>query len=186
MQEGGAAGPYCQTSASAFAAPRLCHASAGRRDQPRCHSSPAGSRQPENHDRWDICQEPRFHALDHEIHLLVRHCCGPVITLLQVYPDGFTGGHGGFGVNQQDREGVRIILQRSAKVMVRLVAASRCDDAWFWPVTQEFCEEEMKRLPARKRRPAFRVWPAAFHEYLDAHQREPPSCPLVQSSPRLY
>src|ERR1022692_4778309 len=49
MQEGGAAGPYCQTSASAFATPRLCHASAGRRDQPRCHSSPAGSRQPENH-----------------------------------------------------------------------------------------------------------------------------------------
>jgi hypothetical protein len=51
------------------------------------------------------------------------------------------------------------------------------------PVAQSL-EEKPKRFPACGLRPALR--PAAFNEHADAHQRVPPSCPLVQSCPRLY
>ena len=61
--------------------------------------------------RWFVREKPCFHALDHEMHLLFRRGVGPLIAVPQVCPGGFARSDGAFGVNQQDREGVGIILQ---------------------------------------------------------------------------
>src|ERR1019366_362378 len=78
-----------------------------------------------------------------------------------------------------------IVLKGPAEVSICLIAAATCGNPGVRSVlAQEPLEELVECFSALGLR--FLVRSTAFHEDANTHQRVPPSCPLVQSVPRLY
>jgi len=138
-------------------------------------------------ERRAVCQEPRLHALDHQMALLVAGTLGtnPAVSLAEVVPRSGRR-HRSLCIHQQHgRPRIRRCSAHGGpKAVVRVPSTTARDDS---------------RHSARKSRPAqkLREPPAALgaerlrvSSSLDiespAHQRVPPISPRVQRSPSLY
>ncbi len=138
-------------------------------------------------ERRAVCQEPRLHALDHQMALLVAGTWGtnPAVSPVEVVPRSGRR-HRSFCIHQQ--HGRARIRRRPAhggpKAVVRVPSTTARDDS---------------RHSARKSRPAqelrepsaalgaerLRISPSLDIES-PAHQRVPPISPRVQRSPSRY
>ncbi len=130
-----------------------------------------------------VREEPRFHNLNHQLHLIVRRTCGlsPTVpySIGQVLPR-IREDHL-FRIDQQDNVVVRMLRQGSAKVGVR-----------FGSITRRYYLKRASRYTFLKEDPEGfaticlgNAFEAPFNVNPNAHQRFPPSSPVRQSCPNL-
>ena len=132
-----------------------------------------------------ICKKPRFHTLDHEMHIVVVGVVWPLppISLLQVRPwiasmrDGILAVH-----QQQYRTPLGLRLgQLGPKLVKRLVSRATCMNPRHPTGESSFLEELAEPLATIDLQ-LLRV-PPSLNVYSDAHQRLPPMSPDLHSSP---
>ena len=103
-----------------------------------------------------------------------------MVAVAEVYCGCLRGWYRVLGVDQEYRGCAGIM--RPAEITVGFISAPRWDDAGLGPFAEQLAKENAKRLSTCYLRAAIA---AALDEYMRAHQRVPPSCPLVQSSPSV-
>jgi len=138
-------------------------------------------------ERQAVCQEPRLHALDHQMALLVAGTLGtnPAVSLVEVVPRSGRR-HRSLCIYQQ--HGRARIRRRRAhggpKAVVRVPSTTARDDSRHSALESRL-PQELGEPPATLRAERLRISPSLDIES-PAHQRVPPISPRVQRSPSRY
>lgn len=129
-----------------------------------------------------VRQEPRLHALDHKVDMVV--CCtdgpAPSVSLLQVRPCAGSVCNPFLAVYKQDDD--LLVARRGqgvAELVVGVVPAAAGHDARH-PATQASLPKEFGK-PLAATRPQFSRVAAAFHKNSYPYHRFPPISPLLHS-----
>jgi len=120
-----------------------------------------------------IGDEPRLHALDHQVGVIVIGTVGlpAVVAGRQMLPGAVALIDRAFAVDQQDADGISGLPNFSGKVLQGFVSATAGNDFWLAAGRNDLAEKFTEALSARD---GGRAGTAAFDKYVDGYHRVPP------------